>query len=97
MAHVRNRDGLVMTVAITVVGIVLAVSLLVGLDRWVGAIGLLVSVMSWLRESHADRTAAYVCGDSVALASALNKLPRSGFLWFLLTPYTHPPTKLRIV
>ena len=96
MAHVRNRDALVMTVAITVVGLVLAVSLLVGFHWWIGAIVLLLSVMSWLRESHADTTAAYVCGDSAALASALNKLPRSGFLSFLLSPYTHPPTKLRV-
>ena len=57
---------------------------------------LLLSVMSWLREYHADTTAAYVCGDPVALASGLNKLPRSGFLSFLLSPYTHPPTELRV-
>ena len=96
MAHVRSRDALIMTVTVTVVGFVLAVSLLVGFHGWIGGIVLLLSVMSWLRESHADTTAAYVCGDSVALTSALNKLPRSSFLSFLLSPYTHSPTSLRV-
>ena len=96
MAHVKNRDALILTATVTVVGFVLAVSLLIGFHGWVGAIVLLLSVMSWLRESHADTTAAYVSGDSVALASALNKLPRTSFFSFLLSPYTHPPTKLRV-
>ena len=96
LAHVKNHDALIMTVTMTVVGFVLGVSLLVGFYGWIGALVLLLSLMSWLRESHADTTAACVSGDSVALASALNKLPRSSFLSFLLSPYTHPPTKLRV-
>ena len=96
MAHVKNRDALIMATAVTVVGFVLAVSLLTGFHGWVGAIVLLLSLMSWIREFHADTTAAYVSGDSVALTSALNKLPRSSFFSFLLSPYTHPPTKLRV-
>ena len=96
MAHVRNRDALIMTVTVTVVGFVLGVSLLIGFHGWVGAIVLVLSAMCWLRESHADTIAAHVSGNSVALASALNKLPRSSFFSFLLSPYTHPPTKLRV-
>lgn len=96
IAHARNRDALIMAVAVTVVGFVLAVSLLAGFYGWIGGIVLLLSVISWQRESHADTTAAYTCGDPVALASALNKLPRSSFLSFLLTPYTHLPTRLRL-
>ena len=92
MAHVQNRDALIMTAAVTVVGFVLAVSLLTGFHGWVGAIVLLLSVMSWLKESHADTTAAYTSGDPVALASALNKLPRTS----LASSYTHPPTSLRV-
>ena len=96
MAHVRNRDALIMSVAVTAVGLVLGILLLIGFHGWVGAIVLLPSVMSWLRESRADTTAAYVYGDSLALASALSKLPRSSFRSFLLSPYTHPPTELRV-
>ena len=96
MAHVKNRDSLIMTAAVTAVGLVLGVALLVGLHGWIGAIVLPLSVMSWFREFRADATAAHVSGDSVALASALKKLPGSSVFSFLLSPYTHPPTKLRV-
>lgn len=96
MAHVRNGDNSVMTVAVTVIGFILGVSMLVGFHGWIGAIVLLLSVMSWHREFRADRTAAHVCGDSIVLASALGKLSRSGFLSFIDLPITHPPTKLRV-
>ena len=98
MAHVKNRDALVGTVAMTVVGVVVAVSILVGIYGWLGAIVLLLPVMSWLREFHADTTGANVCGDPVALASALKKLPRGSFLSATLyLPFvSHPPTMLRV-
>ena len=98
MAHVRNRDALVGTVAMTVAGVVLAVSILLDLHGWLGAIMLLLPAVSWLLESRADTTAAVVCGDSIALARALQKLPHSSILSSLLyLPFTsHPPTKLRV-
>ena len=43
-----------MTVAVTAVGFVLAASLLVGFHGWIGAIVVMPSVMSWIRECHAD-------------------------------------------
>ena len=64
MAHVRNHDTLVGTVTMTVVGIVLAVSILLDLQGWVGAIVLLLPAVSWLLESRADTTATDACGDS---------------------------------
>ena len=98
MAHVKNRDSLVGTVAMTVAGIVLAVSILLNLPGWLGAIVLLLPAVSWLLESRADTTAADVCGDSIALARALQKLPHSSFLSSLLNLsfIYHPPTKLRV-
>ena len=96
MAHVRNRDGLTMTVATTIVGVILSVSMLAGLHGWIGGVVLLPFPMSWLREFRADATAAYACGGSVALANALRRLPRSGFLSFLFEFDTHPPTRLRV-
>ena len=96
MAHVRNRDALIMTASTTVVEVVLGISLLLGFYGWIGAIILLIPVMSWLREFCADTTSAHLSGDPAALASALDKLPGSSFLSFLRSPYTHPPTKLRV-
>ena len=96
MAHVKNRDSLIMTAAITAVGLVLGIALLVGFHGWVGAIVLPLSVMSWLREFHADTTAAHASGDPLALASALSKISGSSFFSFLKMPLTHPPTKLRV-
>ena len=96
MAHLKNRDGLTMTAAATAVGFVLGLALLAGFHGWIGAIVLLLSVMSWRGECRADVTAAHASGGAVALASALNKLPRSSFFSFLISPFTHPPTKLRV-
>lgn len=96
LAHLSNRDALLMTVAMTIVGFVLAITLLSGFHGWIGATVLLLSCLSWIRECKADTTAAYASGDPSALATALRKLPRSGFLSFLLSPYTHPPTALRV-
>ena len=98
MAHVRSHDTLVGTVAMTLAGVVLAVSILLDLHGWLGAIVLLLPVVSWLLESRADTTAADVYGDSIALASALQKLPQSSFLSTLpFLPFiSHPPTKLRV-
>ena len=95
IAHVMNRDSLIMMVASMAVGLILGIALIVGIEGWIGAIVLLLSVMSWFRETHADATAAHVSGDSAALASALNKLSRSSFSSYLISP-THPPTKLRV-
>ena len=96
IAHVKNRDGLIMTATGMTVGFVLGFALLAGFYGWIGAIVLLPSVMSWLREFRADATVVHVPGNSEALASALNKLPGSSFFSFLISPYTHPPTKLRV-
>ncbi len=98
MAHLRNCDALIGTWAVTFVGVILGVSMLVAPYAWIGAIVLVLPAVSWLLESRADTTAAYMCGDSGALASALKKLPRSSFLSFLLyLPFhSHPPTKLRV-
>ena len=96
MAHLRNRDALVMTVAVTAVGIILGVSMLAGFHGWIGAIVLPLFGMSWHREFRADKTAAHVCGDPIVLAGALDKLPGGGFLSSLVPPWTHPPTKLRV-
>ena len=95
MAHVRNRDSLVGTVILTLVGVTLAVSILVGFPWWIGAIVLLLPAMYWRIEFRADITAANMCGDPIALASALKKLYRSNFLSSLF-PVTHPPTTLRV-
>ena len=98
MAHISNRDALVGAVAISVVGVVLGASIVVGLYGWIGAIVFLLPVVSWLRESRADMTAVHVCSDSKALASAIQKLPHSSTISFLLLlPFqSHLPTKLRV-
>ena len=72
--------------------------MLVGLYGWIGAIVLVLPAVSWLLESHADMSAADVCGDPRALASALKKLPHSSYLSLLLyLPFhSHPPMKLRV-
>ena len=98
MAHVKNRDGRVTAVAVTFVGSVLGTSILAGYYGWVGAIGLLPLAASWLGEFRADMTAARVCGNPIALTSALRKLHGSGLRDLLgdLWPIrTHPPTRLR--
>ena len=98
MAHVKNRDSIVGTVAVSVVGVVLGIAMLVAPFGWIGALVLLLPAVSWVRESRADMTAAYAGGDSVALASALKKLPHSSYFSFLLyLPFhSHLPTKLRV-
>ena len=96
MVHLKNRDAFIMTVAVTAVGFVLAASLMLGFHGWIGAIVLMLSVKSWMRENLADKTAANLSGDPTALASALNKLPQSSILAFLLSPYSNPPTAIRV-
>lgn len=98
LAHVRNRDALIITATVTIVGAVLAASILTGLDGWVGAVALLLPAVSWVQELRADAAAARNISDSHALVRALRKLFNVGlFTSLLLFPFhTHPPTAVRI-
>ncbi len=94
LAHVRNRDTLIMTITATVAG---ALSMLAsfglffggGRNSPLGFVGaILVAVLapiaamlvqmaiSRAREYEADRVGAEICGDPLALASALERLER---------------------
>ena len=94
LAHVKNRDTLIMTITATVAG---AVSMLAnfglffggGRNSPLGFVGaLLIAVLapmaamlvqmaiSRAREYEADKLGAEICGDPLALASALERLER---------------------
>ena len=92
----KNRDALLGTLVMVVVGGVLTISILFGLSAWIGAIVLLPTVVSWPLEFRADRSGGCLSGDPLALASALKRLDDSGFISLLINPFTHPPTKLRV-
>ena len=92
LAHIRNRDTLIMTVTATFAG---AISMLAnfalffggGRNRQMGLIGTLALMIlaplaatlvqmaiSRTREYEADRVGAEICGDPLALASALQRI-----------------------
>lgn len=94
LAHIKNRDTLIMTVTATIAG---AISMIANFGMFLGAgnregqsgnplIGLLVLIIAPLaamlvqmaisrtREYSADRLGGEICGDPLALASALRKL-----------------------
>jgi len=97
LAHIQNRDTLIMTITATIAG---AVSMLANFALFLapmgnnnrGAGGLIVTLLvmilapiaatlvqmaiSRTREYAADKSGAYICGDPLALASALQKLER---------------------
>jgi heat shock protein HtpX len=96
LAHVKNRDTLIMTITATIAG---AISMLAsfamifggrGRDNPLGIVGtilimilapvtamLVQMAISRTREYGADRMGAEICGDPLALASALGKLDRA--------------------
>ena len=98
MAHVRNCDSLLGTLVMLLIGGVLAASMLFGISKLIAAIVFVPVVMSWIRESLADKAAVCLGDDPLALARALKKLPQRGFAAFLFTLplHTHLPTKLRV-
>jgi len=91
LAHIKNRDTLIMTVTATVAG---AISMLANFGLWFGggrdrggviavlaasilapfAAMLIQMLISRTREYSADRLGAEICGNPMALASALAKI-----------------------
>ena len=73
MAHVGNRDTLIMAVVATIAG---AISMLIIAIVMPIAAALVRAAVSRTREFQADATGAHNCGNPLALASALQKLER---------------------
>ncbi|MBX3598898.1 MAG: zinc metalloprotease HtpX [Rhizobiaceae bacterium] len=97
LAHIQNRDTLIMTITATLAGAISMIgnyAMFFGGNRWnnnqIGAIGTLVAIIvaplaamlvqmavSRTREYSADLRGAQICGNPLALASALTKIAQS--------------------
>ncbi|MEM8741306.1 MAG: M48 family metalloprotease, partial [Pseudomonadota bacterium] len=109
LAHIKNRDTLIMTVAATVAGAIAMLAqfgLFFGGGRDRGALGIIgvilaavlapiaammiQSLISRTREYSADRAGGEICGNPLALASALAKISRNPAL--MQSAEDHPAT-----
>ena len=81
LAHVGNRDCLLMPVFGTSIAVLEILAIAGGIERWfMGIILLLLVAVLWERELRADALGSRTCGAPLVLANALRRMKPNPFL-----------------